>query len=81
MRIMREAEPTDTSSRSNAHVISESSTPNPSRVSCGVKLPLEWDAKPSENDRLSDYIIEIPRLIEDEGKMKIPSCWIGKIEK
>jgi len=43
--------------------------------------PLEWDAKPYENERLSDYIIEIPRLIEDEGKMKIPSCWIGKIEK
>lgn len=76
MRIMREAEATDMSCRPNAHVISESSTANPSRVSCGVKLPLEWDAKPYEDERLSGYIIKIQRLTEDEGKMKIPSSWI-----
>jgi len=38
-------------------------------------------AIPYENDRPRDYIIEIRRLIEDEGKVKISSCWKGPIDE
>ena len=84
MSIMREAEVTDTSSRPDARVISESSTPNSFPVvSCGVKFPPGMECEPHhyENDRLRDYIIEIRRLIEDEGKVKISSCWKEPIDE
>jgi len=50
-------------------------------VSRDVKFSLERDANHYENDRVWDYIIEVLRLMRDEGKMKISSCWIGKIGK
>ena len=84
MSIMREAEVMDTSSRPDARVISESSTPNPFPVvSCDVKFPPGMECEPYhyENGRLRDYIIEIRRLIEDEDNVKISSCWKGPIDE
>jgi hypothetical protein len=52
-------------------------------VSWGVKFPPGMECEPYhyENDRPRDYIIEIRRLIEDEGKVKISSCWKGPIDE
>jgi hypothetical protein len=78
---MREAEATDKSSYPNARVISESSTPNPfPLVLCGVKFPPGMKCEPYryESDRPRDYIIEIRRLIEHEGKVKISSLGLSK---
>lgn len=40
----------------------------------------QWKVKPYDSDHSCDYIIGIPRLIQDEGKMKISSWSNGELE-
>jgi hypothetical protein len=47
-------------------------------VSFGIKLPLQM-RNCMVNDRLYDWIIEIARLTQDEGEMKISSFQVGRL--